>query len=46
MDEKQETEEQIDGLLPYLQDLVRRENESEVEWVESPQHIRFGRQES
>ena len=38
MDEKQETEKQIDDLMPYLQDLVQRE----VEWVESPFHIRFG----
>lgn len=45
MDEKQETEEQIDYLLPYLQDLVQYENEREVECVESPLHIRFGRGE-
>ena len=43
MDEKQETEEQIDDLLPYLQDLVQKLNEIEVKWVESPLHIRFGR---
>lgn len=43
MDEKQETEEQIDDLLPYLQDLVQRLNEIEVEKVKSPMHIRFGR---
>lgn len=43
MDEKQETEKQIDDLLPYLQDLVQQRNEREVEWVESPLHIRFGR---
>ena len=43
MEEKQETEEQIDYLLPYLQDLVQNENEREkVKWVESPCHIRFG----
>lgn len=41
--EKQETEKQIDDLLPYMQDLVHRLNEREVEWVESPFHIRFGR---
>lgn len=35
MDEKQETEQQIDYLLPYLQDLVPQLNEHEVEWVES-----------
>lgn len=43
MDEKQETEEQIDYLLPYLQDLVQRLNEIEVERAKSPLHIRFGR---
>lgn len=43
MGEKQETEEQIDDLLPYLQDLVQKLNEIEVEWVESPLHIRLGR---
>lgn len=43
MDEKQETEEQIDYLLPYLQDLVHKLNEIEVERAESPMHIRFGR---
>lgn len=43
MDEKQETEEQIDDLLPYLQDLVQKLNEIEAEWVESPLHIRFGK---
>lgn len=42
MSEKQETEEQIDYLLPYLQDFVRQQNEREVEWVESPFRIRFG----
>lgn len=37
------TEEQIDRLMPFLQDLVRHESECErVEWVESPFHIRFG----
>ena len=41
MDEKQETEKQINDLLPYLQDLVQHENERKVEWVESPMHIRF-----
>jgi len=40
MTEIQETE-RIDCIMPYLQDLVRQENE--VEWVESPFHIRFGR---
>jgi hypothetical protein len=43
MDEKQETEEQTDCLLPYLQDLVQKLNEIEVEKVKSPFHIRFGR---
>ena len=33
--EKQETEKQKDDLLPYLQDLVQRENKREVEWVDS-----------
>lgn len=45
MDEKQETEQQNDSLLPYLQDLVQHENKREVEWVESPLHIRFGRED-
>ena len=36
MEEKQETEEQVDYLLPYL-------HEIEVERAESPFHIRFGR---
>jgi hypothetical protein len=43
MDEKQETEKQKDDLLPYLQDLVQKLNEIEVEKVKSPMHIRFGR---
>lgn len=43
MDEKQETEKQIDDLLPYLQDLVQKLNEIEVEKTKSPMHIRFGR---
>ena len=43
MDEKQETEKQIDDLLPYLQDLVQKLNEIEAEKVKSPMHIRFGR---
>ena len=38
MDEKQN-----DILLPYLQDLVQRLNDIEVEKVKSPMHIRFGR---
>jgi len=42
MEEKQETEEQIDRLMPFLQDLVQHENNCEVEWVESPFRIRFG----
>nr|FAA03676.1 MAG TPA: hypothetical protein [Siphovirus LN-2020-2] len=43
MPEKQETKERIDYLLPYLQDLVRRESwVKQVEWIESPIHIRFG----
>lgn len=45
MNEKQETEQQNDSLLPYLQDLVQHENECKVEWVESPLHIRFGSEE-
>ena len=44
MDEKQEAE-RIDYIMPYLQDLVRNENEREIEWVESPLRIRFGREE-
>lgn len=43
MDEKQETEKQIDDLMPYLQDLVQKLNEIEVERAKSPLHIRFGR---
>lgn len=43
MDEKQETEKQKDDLLPYLQDLVQKLNEIEVERVKSPMYIRFGR---
>ena len=43
MSEKQETEKQKDDLLPYLQDLVQKLNEIEVEKVKSPMHIRFGR---
>ena len=39
MEEKQETEERIDLLMPFLQDLVQHETEREVE---SPLHIRFG----
>ena len=42
MTEIQETE-RIDYVMPYIQDLVRCENERRVEWVESPLHIRFGR---
>ena len=42
MREKQETEEQIDLLMPFLQDLVQQQNECKVEWVESPCRIRFG----
>ena len=34
--------ERIDYIMPYLQDLVQHENESSIEWVESPLHIRFG----
>lgn len=44
MGEKQETE-RVDYIMPYLQDLVQHENKREVEWVESPLHIRFGREE-
>lgn len=43
MAEIQETE-RIDCIMPYLQDLVQQQNEREVEWVESPLHIRFGRE--
>lgn len=43
MDEKQETEAQNVDLLPYLQDLVQKLNEIEVERAKSPLHIRFGR---
>jgi len=43
MDEKQETEKQIDDLMPYLQDLVQNLNEIEVERAKSPLRIRFGR---
>ena len=43
MDEKQETEGQVDYLLPYPQDLVQKLNEIEVERAKSPLHIRFGR---
>ena len=42
MTEIQETKEQIDYIMPYLQDLIQHENEREAEWVESPFHIRFG----
>lgn len=45
MGEKQETEEQNDHLMPFLQDLVQHENKREVEWVESPFRIRFGRED-
>lgn len=41
MDEKQEAEGNYDCIMPYLQDLVQRE----IEWVESPLYIRFGREE-
>lgn len=41
MTDIQETE-RTDYIMPYLQDLVQHENEREVEWVESPLHIRFG----
>lgn len=44
MDEKQEPE-LLDCIMPYLQDLVQHENERRIEWVESPLHIRFGREE-
>ena len=43
MGEKQETEEQIDSLMPYLQDLVQQLNAIEAERAKSPMHIRFGR---
>ena len=44
MEEKQETE-RVDYIMPYLQDLVRHENERKIESVESPLHIRFGRED-
>ena len=44
MPDRQENE-RIDCIMPYLQDLVQRENESKIEWVESPLHIRFGSEE-
>lgn len=44
MDEKQETG-QLDCIMPFLQDLVHHETEREVDWVESPLHIRFGSEE-
>lgn len=44
MEEKQETA-RIDCIMPYLQDLVQHANEREIEWVESPLRIRFGREE-
>ena len=43
MSEKQESEEMIDYLLPYLHDLVLDENKGER--VAQPFHIRFGREE-
>lgn len=42
--EIQETE-RLDCIMPYLQDLVQHENESRIEWVVSPLHIRFGKEE-
>lgn len=44
MEEKQEIE-RIDYIAPFLQDLVRHENERRIEWVESPLHIRFGHED-
>lgn len=44
MTEVQETE-RIDYVMPQLQDLVQHGSEREVEWVKSPLHIRFGREE-
>lgn len=41
MTEIQETE-RTDYIMPYLLDLVQHEGKREVEWVESPLHIRFG----
>lgn len=41
MSDIQETE-RTDYIMPYLQDLVRQQNEREVERVESPFHIQFG----
>lgn len=45
MPEIQETE-RIDCIMPYLQDLVQNENKREIEWVKSPLHIRFGKEDS
>lgn len=44
MAEIQETQ-RIDYIMPYLQDLVQQRNECEVEWVEQPFGIRFGRED-
>lgn len=44
MTEIQETG-RIDCIMPYLQDLVQHESKRDVEWVESPLRIRFGREE-
>lgn len=44
MSDRQETA-RTDYIMPYLQDLVQHENKREVEWVESPLHIRFGDEE-
>ena len=41
--EKQESEERIDCIMPYLQDLVQKLNEIEVERIKSPMHIQLGR---
>lgn len=46
MGEKQEIEGNYDCLMLFLQDLVQHENERKTEWVESPLHIRFGREDS
>lgn len=45
MSEIQETK-RIDYIMPFLQDLVQHWNERKIEWVESPLHIRFGREDS
>lgn len=45
MEEKQKTEGNCDCLVPFLQDLVRHDNERKIEWFESPLRIRFGHED-